>query len=122
MPLRRAPAIRRALRDAGIAVDRVLTSQWCRSAETARLLDLAEVEEEASLNSFFADRATRDAQTEAVRRLLAALPAGETAVLVSHQVNITALTGVYPRSGEVVVLRVAPDTSLEVLGTFLAEE
>lgn len=100
----------------------MLTSQWCRSAETARLLDLGAVEEEAALNSFFADRSTRDAQTAAVQRLLTDLPAEATAVLVTHQVNITALTGIYPRSGEVIVLRVAEDSSLEVLGRFLAEE
>jgi len=114
-----ARAIGAAFRATGIVIDHVLTSQWCRSAETARLLDLGPVEEEAALNSFFADRSTREAQTAATRALLAALPADETAVMVSHQVNITALTGVYPRSGEVVVLRVAEDGSLAVLGRFL---
>ena len=39
--------------------------------------------------------------------------------LVSHQVNITALTGVYPRSGEVVILHSAEDGSIEVVGRFL---
>ena len=117
-----ARAIGAAFRNAGITVDHVLTSQWCRSAETARLLDIGAVVEEPALNSFFADRSTREAQTRATRELLAALPAGETAVLVSHQVNITALTGVYPRSGEVVLLRVGGDGTLEVVGRFLVEE
>jgi len=115
-----ARAIGAALRAAGVSVTKVLSSQWCRSAETARLLDLGPVSEAPALNSFFADRSTRDAQTEATRRLLAALPDGETAVLVSHQVNITALTGVYPRSGEVVVLKVGNDGAVEVVGRFLA--
>ncbi len=117
-----ARAIGAAIRDAGIAVDHVLTSQWCRSAETARLLDLGSVKEAAALNSFFADRSTRAAQTAATRDLLAALPAGETAVLVSHQVNITALTGVYPRSGEVVIVRTGDGGALQVVGTFLVSE
>lgn len=116
-----ARAIGTAFRDAGIAVDRVLTSQWCRSAETAELLDLGEVREEAALNSFFADRSTRAAQTAATRALLAALPAQETAVLVSHQVNITALTGVYPRSGEVVILRIGDDGRVTAVGRFLVD-
>jgi hypothetical protein len=30
---------------------------------------------------------------------------GSSIVMVSHQVNITALTGVFPRSGEIVVIR-----------------
>ncbi len=117
-----ARAIGAAMRDAGITVDRVLTSQWCRSAETARLLNMGEVREEPALNSFFADRSTRDAQTAATRDLLAALPPEETAVLVSHQVNITALTGIYPRSGEVVVLRVGQDGEVVPVGRFLVSD
>jgi phosphohistidine phosphatase SixA len=119
---RQARAIGAAFREAGIAVDHVLTSQWCRSAETARLLDLGAVRAEPALNSFFADRSTSEAQTAATHALLAALPADETAVLVSHQVNITALTGVYPRSGEVVILRSAEDGGIEVVGRFLVGE
>ncbi len=115
-----ARAIGAAIRAAGVSVTKVLSSQWCRSTETARLLDLGPVSEAPALNSFFADRSTRDAQTEATRRLLAELSDGETAVLVSHQVNITALTGVYPRSGEVVVLKVGNDGAIEVVGRFLA--
>ena len=117
-----AQAIGAAIRAAGVEVDRVLTSQWCRSAETARLLGLGAVTEEPALNSFFADRSTRDAQTEATGALLAALPAEETAILVSHQVNISALTGVYPRSGEVFVLRIGDDGQIEVVGRFLVSE
>jgi len=116
-----ARAIGAAIRDTGVTVDHVLTSQWCRSAETAALLDLGPVREEAALNSVFSARSTEPAQTAALRRLLASLPAEETAVLVSHQVNITALTGIYPRSGEVVILRVAEDGRLETIGRFLAE-
>ncbi|MEQ9608758.1 MAG: histidine phosphatase family protein [Kiloniellaceae bacterium] len=116
-----ARAIGAAIRAAGVTVDQVLTSQWCRSAETAALLDLGPVREEPALNSFFADRGTEPAQTEALRRLLAGMPAEETALLVSHQVNITALTGIYPRSGEVVILRVAEDGGLEAIGRFLVE-
>lgn len=116
-----ARALGAAIRAAGITVDHLLTSQWCRSAETARLLDLGPVKEEPALNSFFADRSTREAQTSATRALLAALPAGETAVLVSHQVNITALTGIYPRSGEMVILRSTADGGLAVIGRYLVD-
>jgi hypothetical protein len=38
-------------------------------------------------------------------------------VLVTHQVNITALTGVYPGSGEPVVVRVSEGGQLEAVGT-----
>lgn len=114
-----ARAIGAALREAGVKADQVLTSQWCRSAETARLLGLGPIVEEPALNSFFADRSTRAAQTDATRRLLAALPRDATAILVSHQVNITALTGIYPRSGEVVVIEVNEAGDVVPAGRFL---
>ncbi|WP_299620857.1 histidine phosphatase family protein [Pelagibius sp.] len=104
-----------AVRAAGVTVDHLLTSQWCRCEETARLLDLGPVIEEPALNSFFRDRSTAEDQTEAVRQLLASLPAEETAVLVTHQVNITALTGIFPRSGEFILVTVDDSGTLEVI-------
>lgn len=114
-----ARRIGHAFRDNGIKVDRVLTSQWCRCRDTAELLDLAPVEDFPALNSFFQDRSTRDQQTEAVRDFLADAPAGEKLVLVTHQVNITALTNVFPSSGEVIVIEVADDGTVDVRGSFL---
>ncbi|MEX0922465.1 MAG: histidine phosphatase family protein [Rhodovibrionaceae bacterium] len=111
-----AERIGAAIRAKGIAVERVLTSQWCRCRETAALLEQAEVEDFPALNSFFADRSTRDAQTAELHAFLAGLPSGEKAILVTHQVNITALTGVYPASGELIVIRSGTEGAIEVLG------
>ena len=44
------------LREAGVRAARVLSSQWCRCLETARLLDLGPVEPLPALNSFFEAR------------------------------------------------------------------
>ena len=94
------------LRAAGVKPDRVLTSQWCRCRDSAVLLGLGEVEDQPALNSFFRDASTRRAQTAGVLDLLRRLDAaGEKALLVTHQVNITALTGVFPASGEILVTR-----------------
>ncbi len=96
----------------GINIARVLTSQWCRCRETAALLGLGEPEDLKPLNSFFSDRSTEPLQTDATRRWLAARDPGVVHVLVTHQVNITALTGVVPASGEIVVARVDADGSV----------
>ena len=117
-----ARAIGAALSDGGVAFDSVLTSQWCRCRETAVLLGLGTPVDEPAINSFFRDFSTREEQTAATRRLLAALPADHTAMLVTHQVNITALTGVYPRSGEVVIVTTGEDGTIEVRGRFLVAE
>ena len=37
-------------------------------------------------------------------------------ILVTHQVNITALTEVYPSSGEIVVIRVTDLGSIQIVG------
>lgn len=109
-----AKAIGQALRERGISFDRILTSQWCRSRETAELLDLGPVTEDPALNSFFQDRSTADSQTAATAQI--ARTASGPVMMVAHQVNITALTGVFPASGEIVVFRVT-DNGTEVLGT-----
>ncbi len=103
------------LREAGVAIDVVLASQWCRSSETAELLEFGPAMAAPELNSFFADRGKGAAQTDALKARLAELDAaGRKAMLVSHQVNITALTGVYPASGEIVVIALGEDGDVTV--------
>ena len=83
----------------------VFSSQWCRCLDTARLLGLGEVNPFPGLNSFFQDRDREVVRTAATWELIGARAGGPSLVLVTHQVNITALTGVVPQSGEIVVLR-----------------
>jgi len=103
------------LRRHGITTARVLCSRWCRALETARQLDLGPVEPLPPLDSFFAGAGDRDVQTAALRRFLEAPSADGPVILVSHQVNITALTGVFPRSGEGLILRVPITDPVQVL-------
>lgn len=106
----------------GVRVGLVLTSQWCRARDTAQLMSLGTVEDAPeALNSFFGRSGEREAATNALRGRLSSLPrdAG-TVVMVTHQVNITALTGVFPRSGDIVVLRREPDGGISVRGTIPA--
>jgi hypothetical protein len=44
-----------------------------------------------------------------------------TVLMVTHQVNITALTGVSPASGEMVVARLDADGTLQVAGRIRTE-
>jgi phosphohistidine phosphatase SixA len=113
-----AQAIGAALRLAGIGQARVFASQWCRTRETAEILALGPVvERPAELNSFFDARAAQPAATAALRAFLRDLPAdGGLVVLVTHQVNITALTSIVPASGEGVVLRLAAGGEFAVAG------
>jgi len=102
-----------------VAVGAVLTSQWCRARETAWLMfGEAAVREEPAFNSFFSQSAPqRQAQTEQARAILARWNGPGVLVVVTHQVNITALTGAGAASAQGVVVRLQPDGSLRVVGT-----
>lgn len=104
-------------RSNGITKANVLTSQWCRCRETAELLALGQVKELPSLNSFFQKFEQRETQTKALRKwLMTSRPKGPL-VLSTHQVNISALTGSYTSSGEIVVAQIDADGKVKVLGS-----
>ena len=113
---RQARAIGDRFRQNGIDEARVMSSAWCRCLETARNLKLGPVENLPALNSFFRNQSRGGAQTAELKAWILENAGREPIVLVTHQVNITALTGIYPRSGEMVVLRAAADGEIEVLG------
>ncbi len=116
-----ARAIGAALADNDIRFDRVLTSQWCRCRETAELLKAGPVEPYPAINSFFAGRGDAAAQTAAVREMLMGRDRTEALLLVTHQVNITALTDIFPSSGEIIVIHMSTDGRITVTERLLIE-
>jgi hypothetical protein len=99
-----AARIGQAFRERGIAVGAVLASGWCRTMETADLAFPGRATRETDFDSFFADRGTGPAQTEAAGRQLLGWSGPGVLFVSTHQVNITALTGIFPASGEGIVL------------------
>ncbi|MEE4243200.1 MAG: histidine phosphatase family protein, partial [Desulfopila sp.] len=89
----------------GIDKAHIFSSQWCRCLETARLLALGPVNELALLNSFFRQREKGKTQTWMLQQWLERQDLHQPLILVTHQVNITAFSGIYPASGEIVLLR-----------------
>lgn len=94
----------------------VYSSAWCRCMDTAKLLDLGPVEKLPPLNSFFRQWEREQLQTDQLNNWMAEREPDGIPVLVTHQVNITALTDVYPTSGEMVVVTLDNDHSVRVLG------
>lgn len=101
-----ARRIGEAFHTRGIAVGSVLTSQWCRTTETADLAFPGMARPEPIFNSFFDDRGKGPAQTRDARALLSRWTGPGALVVSTHQVNITGLTGIVPASGEGIVVRV----------------
>ncbi len=105
------------LRSNDLNFDTVYTSQWCRCVETAELMQAgADVVELPVINSFFQQMSRSSEQTQALQQWLSQQEADKPLLLVTHQVNITAYTGVYPRSGELVVGRFDDAGEFTLLG------
>jgi broad specificity phosphatase PhoE len=116
-----ARAMGESLRKNGIANAHIFTSQWCRCKDTASLLGFGEVTELPSLNSFFETPHRREPQMKALRTWLREeRPKDKPVLLITHQVVITALTGVFPSSGETLVLK-ETQTGWEVVGRVKAD-
>ena len=98
-----------------ITVSAVWSSQWCRTRETADLAFPGQRADQPSFNSFFNAREAAVDQTKEAKRLLATWRGPGVLVVVTHQVNITELTGVVPASGEGVVVKPLA-TGLQVVG------
>jgi phosphohistidine phosphatase SixA len=111
----------KAFRSQGIGTAQVMTSAWCRCQETARLLDIGKPAVLPPLNSFFRRGSElRERQTVEITQWLSARQPGTPLVLVTHQVNISALTGKFASSGEMVVVDVDLSDGVKVLGSIPA--
>jgi phosphohistidine phosphatase SixA len=117
-----AKRIGQTLRERGVKVAQVWHSQWCRTRDTAALafayLKEPALKSEPAFNSFFGDRSTEPAQTAQSRELLLNWRGSGVLVVVTHQVNITQLTGIFAQSGEGIVLH-KEGTQLRVVGRIL---
>jgi phosphohistidine phosphatase SixA len=105
-----------AFRRAGITRAQVFSSRWCRCLETGQLLALGQVTPLPALDSFFSNAEREHAQSSETLAWIKAADLSTPLVLVTHQVNITALTGIFPESGEIIVTRAMPDGTLHVVG------
>ena len=87
----------------GIPVERVLSSPWCRCLETARLA-FGKAETSEALSNLFGRYENQERQVRALQALVARAPVKANLVLVTHGSTISALTGISPDTGEMVIL------------------
>jgi broad specificity phosphatase PhoE len=119
---RQARLLGESFRRQKIPIEKVYASQWCRCKETAQIA-FGAFQEHPALNSFFEQPGLRAAQTEALTGLiLKDRPSSGNLVLVTHQVNITALTSIVPAEGDLVVVRLEDDGRISVLGRITASD
>ena len=110
-------------RDNGIDAADLYSSPWCRCIETSELLNLGPVNQLMSISSLYQNvqnHSARERPAE-MQKWLAEQDFDRPTVLVTHQVNITDLTGEFASEGDMVIVSVASDGALEVLGKIRAE-
>ena len=102
-----------AFRQHGIRVAHILSSQFCRALDTARLMGLGPVEEQPLLNFLLQNDPSYRARAIAYLRTL---PPRGLSVLVSHAPNIEIVSDVRPGFAEMVVVRFDDAGRLAVTG------
>lgn len=89
-----------------LAASSIQSSAWCRCKDTATLAfggyDLL-----PALNSTFDSTNSQTRQTETLRERLKTVRTGQFEVWVTHQVNISALTGEGPAMGEAFIVKLS---------------
>lgn len=110
-----AEAAGRAFRERDIPIAAVYSSSWCRALDTAELMAVGPVEPIPWLDSFFRGRGDQASITQTAQEQIAAWQGAGNLLLVTHQVNITALIGGGVDSGEMIVVRPV-DESFQVVG------
>jgi broad specificity phosphatase PhoE len=105
------------LRDARIAVDRVVSSPWCRCVETARLAALGAVEVEPAFANAFVLGEQRDSLRERGLAVARGWRGRGVLLVVTHGENIRALTGAYAAPAEIVVAAGVADGTLRAVGS-----
>jgi phosphohistidine phosphatase SixA len=111
-----AKAAGERLKAEGVTIGKVLSSPWCRSVDTAALMDVGPVEIAPTLGNAFVLGDQRDALTEGARQVIQAWKGPGTLLAVTHGANIQALTGVNPAQGEIVVVAPSADGAIREIG------
>ena len=100
---KQAEDIGRKMRAEGIVFSEILSSQWCRCKETTIHLEMGEWQEFEGLNSFFQGHADKQKTINLLTEKLSKIPKDHFVLMVTHQVVISAITGIAPQSGGAVL-------------------
>ncbi len=97
-----------------IEIDKVLSSEWCRCKETAKIA-FKNYSTNSFLNSFYTAKFSKnkDKQVEAFNKYIKKLESKKNLVLVTHYVFISEVLNYGPSSGEIVV----SDKNLNIIGS-----
>ncbi len=105
------------LREARIAIERVLSSPWCRCVETAKLAGVGAVDVEPAFANAFVLANERDSLRARGLAAVRAWRGKGVLLVVTHGENIRALTGENVATAELVVVTAVADGTLRTIGS-----
>jgi phosphohistidine phosphatase SixA len=104
------------LRSERIAVERIVSSPWCRCMDTATLLELGLVEADPTFGNVVVLREQATSLIAGARAVIDKWAGSGILFVVTHGANIRALTGIAPASGEIVMVRSGSGGNTEPVG------
>ena len=119
--VQQAQEIGKLLKENNIKKVNIYSSEWCRCKETAKEIALGDYEILRQLNSFIYNYQHGMQQTRNLENWIKELSLKTPTLLVTHQVNIMALTGYYPTQGEIVFAKRLKTGKLKVKGSINTE-
>ena len=111
---RQAKYIGEFFRKNKVKIDKVLSSEWCRCKETAKIA-FKNFSTNSFLNSFYSSKfaENKDKQVKALKEYIKKSKSDKNLVLVTHYVLISEILNYGPSSGEIVV----SNRNLNIIGS-----
>ena len=111
---RQAKYIGEFFRNNKVKIDKVLSSEWCRCKETAKIA-FKNFSTNSFLNSFYSSKfaKNKDKQVKALKEYIKKFKSDKNLVLVTHYVLISEILDYGPSSGEIVV----SNKNLDIIGS-----
>ena len=101
-------------RENNIKIDKVLSSEWCRCKETAKIA-FEDFSTNSFLNSFYSSKyaKNKNKQIKALNNYIKKFKSDKNLILITHYVLISEVLNYAPSSGEIVV----SDRNFNMIGT-----
>ncbi len=111
---RQAKYIGEFFRNNKVKIDKVLSSEWCRCKETAKIA-FKNFSTDSFLNSFYSSKfaKNKNKQVKALKEYIKKFKSDKNLVLVTHYVLISEILNYGPSSGEIVV----SNKNLNIIGS-----
>ena len=97
-----------------IKFSKVFSSEWCRCKDTAKELNIGKWETFSGLNSFFQSYSDKEKVLNLLRNKLNNLDKNSLNLMITHQVVIAEITGIYTHSGGIVIYNSHNKTAEEI--------